>query len=66
MVAAQIFNEQEGNNIPAVYGGITTGVLWNFIKLTGNKVCVDLKDYSILDNPRKIIGIFSSMMRQEI
>ena len=66
MIAARIFNERENNNIPIIYGVITTGVLWKFIKLIDNKVYIDLKDYSILDNPNKIIGMFSSMMKQEV
>ena len=66
MVAAQIFNQQENNEINIIYGVITTGIFWKFIKLTDNKIYIDLKDYSILDNPQKIIGMFSSMMKQEM
>ncbi len=65
MIAAKIFNEKEGNNIPAVYGTVTTGIFWKFIKLRDNIVHIDLKDYSIEDNPERIIGILSSMMEQK-
>lgn len=64
MIAAKIFNDNEGNNIPIVYGTITTGLFWKFIKYDGNTVFIDLKDYSIQDNPEKIIGILSSMLKQ--
>ena len=30
MVAAQLFNQQEGNNISVVYGAITCGLFWKF------------------------------------
>ena len=66
MVAAQIFNQQENNKINIIYGVITTGIFWKFIKLVDNQIYIDLKDYSILDNPQKIIGMFSAMMKQEI
>jgi hypothetical protein len=65
MIASQIFNEQEGNKIPSVYGTVTTGISWKFIKLSGNTVHIDLKNYSIEDNPEKIIGILASMMKQK-
>ncbi len=62
MIASQIFNEKEDNKIPSVYGTVTTGISWKFIKLSGNTVHIDLKNYSIEDNPEKIIAILSSMM----
>ncbi len=30
MLAAKIFNEEEGNNIPIIYGTVTTGTNWKF------------------------------------
>lgn len=65
MIAAKIFNEQEGNNIPSIYGTVTTGLFWKFIKLTGNVVQIDLKNYGIEDNPEQIVGILSAMMAQK-
>ncbi|KOR30847.1 hypothetical protein TI05_13350 [Achromatium sp. WMS3] len=65
MIAAQIFNATEGNNISAIYGAITTGIFWKFLKLKNNVVYIDLRDYGIVDNPGKIIGIVSAMLQQE-
>ena len=65
MIAAKIFNEQEGNDISSIYGTVTTGLFWKFMKLTGNVVQIDLKNYGIEDNPEQIIGILSSMMAQK-
>ncbi|MDJ0734176.1 MAG: hypothetical protein QNJ47_08860 [Nostocaceae cyanobacterium] len=33
MVAAQIFNQQEAIEIKAIYGAVTTGSIWQFLKL---------------------------------
>ena len=41
MVAAQLFNQQSGAAVPAVYGCITTGEDWQFLKLEGTTVTVD-------------------------
>ena len=66
MIAARLFNEQEGNNISVMYGAVTTGIFWKFIKLTDNIVQIDLKDYSIEENPGRIIGILSAMLEQKV
>ena len=64
MVAARIFNEQERNDIRRIYGVVTSGTAWKFIKLEHGTVHIDLRDYSI-DNPAKIIGILSKMVEQK-
>jgi hypothetical protein len=64
MVAAKLFNEQEENNNSKIYGVITSGMAWKFIKLDNNTIYIDLKDYPI-DNTNKIIGILAAMVRQE-
>ncbi|NJN30869.1 MAG: hypothetical protein HC824_10935 [Synechococcales cyanobacterium RM1_1_8] len=33
MIAAEIFNHQEGNALPIIFGCVTTGDLWRFLKL---------------------------------
>lgn len=57
MVAAQIFNEREGNRIEVIYGAVTTGEIWKFLKLTGSVVSIDLSDYYIARDTDKILGI---------
>lgn len=48
MVAAMRFNAQKGNSIVAVYGIVTTGSLWMFVKLErDNRVYVDTMEYHI-------------------
>ena len=56
MVAAQIFNERHQNPIPAIYGVITTGSNWKFLRLRGNIVEVDFDEY-YLNDVGKILGI---------
>ena len=47
MVAAQRFNQQAGESAKPVYGYVSSGLLWRFLKLEGNQITVDLKDYSL-------------------
>ncbi|MEH2286971.1 hypothetical protein [Nostoc sp.] len=64
MVAAQLFNERGGNNqIKAIYGAVTIGTIWQFLKLEGNVVSIDLSEYYIKDI-KKILGILYSAIAQ--
>ncbi|MFP4578611.1 MAG: hypothetical protein ACLFT9_23835 [Coleofasciculus sp.] len=56
MLAAQLFNQQEENNIQTIYGAVTTGDIWKFLKLEDADVCIDLSNYYIKDI-NKILGI---------
>ncbi len=62
MVAAEIYNQQDGKNVPFVYGAVTTGHVWKFLKLEKNLVFIDIENYYIKDS-RKIIGILVEMIR---
>ncbi|MGD1714170.1 hypothetical protein [Dapis sp. BLCC M172] len=61
MVAAQIFNQRQGNNISQIYGVITTGTVWQFLELEGEAVVLDLQEYSV-ENLPKILGILTSFV----
>jgi hypothetical protein len=63
MVAAQIFNEQEGNNIRTIYGVVTSGNIWKFLKLESQIVSIDAVEY-YLQNIAKILGILVSFIPQ--
>lgn len=63
MVAANLFNLQEQNQIEKIYGAVTSGTAWQFLSLIENHVQIDLKEYFI-DNPGRIIAILSAMMEQ--
>ncbi len=60
MYAAQIFNQQEGKPHACIYGAVTTGDEWKFLKLAGNDVAIDRDSYYISEAD-KIIGILVMM-----
>ena len=64
MVAAQRFNAEKGNDLPAVYGATTTGTEWQFLKLAEKSLQIDMEIYPI-QQCDKILGILSSMVNQE-
>jgi hypothetical protein len=56
MVAAQKFNQQQDNAIDTIYGTVTSGSLWRFLKLENQTVTFDLKEYAI-PPVEKVLGI---------
>ena len=64
MVAAQHFNAEQGNDIPCVYGALTSGIDWVFLKLEENKLQLDMAAYQIAQCD-KILGILASMAAQK-
>lgn len=61
MVAAELFNQREKNGISTIYGVVTTGDHWKFLKLKDQTVYVDIKEY-YLGDVNKIVGILLSMV----
>ncbi|MEM9163605.1 MAG: hypothetical protein AAGC54_11130 [Cyanobacteria bacterium P01_F01_bin.4] len=61
MYAAQLFNEQEGQHIPQIYGTVTTGTNWKFLKLAGKTAVVDRDEYSLREIDR-LMGILVHMV----
>lgn len=59
MLAARIFNERTGNDISTIYGAVTTGSIWKFIKLEGSVIYIDLTEYYLKD-VNKILGILAN------
>jgi hypothetical protein len=59
MVAAQIFNQQYNQAVKAIYGVITSGTNWRFLKLEGTHAFIDLSEYYLQDIT-KILGILAS------
>lgn len=47
MVAAQRFNQQKQQSIPVIYGTVSSGTAWRFLKLEGQTVTIDLTDYPL-------------------
>jgi hypothetical protein len=63
MVGAQIFNKNQDNHISTIYGVVTTGTSWLFLKLEEKTVFIDNQEYYI-DNLGKIIGIFVNCLEK--
>ena len=63
MFAARIWNEKrETKNLPDVlYGVVTSGEMWLFLKLEGNVIYVNEKNYSIQDLPQ-LLGIWQHII----
>ncbi|MBW4673389.1 MAG: hypothetical protein KME52_05035 [Desmonostoc geniculatum HA4340-LM1] len=64
MVAAQTFNQQAGTEIKIIYGAVTTGSIWQFLKLEEQILTIDLSEYYLKD-VNKILGILASGISQE-
>jgi hypothetical protein len=61
MVAAQMFNQTAGKAIPVIFGCVTSGKLWQFLKLEGKNVTIDVNEYQITPVDR-ILGILKWMI----
>ena len=64
MLAARIFNEREGKEVQTIYGAVTSGTNWKFLKLEGQIINIDLGEYYINDI-NKILGILASGINSE-
>jgi hypothetical protein len=61
MIAAKLFNERKENKIEIIYGVVTTGSVWKFMRLMEQRIEVDLDEYFIQDIG-KILGILRSFV----
>lgn len=61
MIAAQRFNEKNGYFVNKLYGCVTTGNLWKFIKLEEQTVTIGLREYS-LPPVEEFLGILVSFI----
>jgi hypothetical protein len=56
MVGAQRFNQQANQPIDPIYGCVTTGANWRFLRLSGRQLDIDSDEYFI-DQPDRILGV---------
>ena len=63
MVAAQIYNQNLEKATPIIYGCVTSGTLWQFLKLEGNDVTIDSTSY-LVTPVQKILGILKWILIQ--
>ncbi len=62
MLAAKIFNENEGKDVPAIHGCVTSGTAWKFLRLTGDILYIDKLEVSLFPCER-LLGIFLSILK---
>lgn len=61
MYAAKLYNEKENRLLPCIYGAVTTGDEWKFLKLAEDTVFIDKPSYYI-SSIGKIMGILAHML----
>jgi hypothetical protein len=60
MFAAKIFNRENGEDFQAIFGCVTTGEDWQFLKLEKDTAIVDSERF-YLSEVEKILGVFKSI-----
>ena len=63
MLAARIFNERAGNDIPVMHGCVTTGIQWRFLTLEGDRLTIDRTLYTLPNRLTKVFGILVAAAR---
>ncbi len=61
MLGAKIFNEREGNPTEIIYGCVTTGDDWLFMKLENKLLLIDSQKY-YLGNLNQLLGVFQTII----
>lgn len=63
MVAAQRFNKQKQQPISTIYGAVTSGTVWRFLKLEEQWASIDFTD-APLPPVEQILGFLIWMMQE--
>ncbi len=61
MLGARFYNQKDGKDIPVIYGCVTTGDDWQFLKLQDNTIYIDIERY-YLDNVPQLLGILQRIV----
>ena len=64
MEAARLFNFKRGKPLKEIFGVVTTGTLWQFLRMKNQQVEVDTIDYHINDVDR-IVGILRQFFSEQ-
>ncbi len=65
MIGAYIFNEQEDNSIKTIFGAVTTGEIWQFMKLeylNENYIVTIEKRKYYIDSVESILGVLQQII----
>ena len=63
MVAAQLVNEREGIRGRTVFGVVTTGSAWKFLRLAGADLTIDRRE-TYIDNIGRVLGVLQEIVRE--
>ncbi len=61
MFGARLFNQKEGNETQTIFGCVTTGEAWQFLKLENHDIYVDQRRYYI-NQVAEILGVLQVMI----
>ncbi len=65
MIAATIFNERRKRCLPCIYGCVTTGREWQFVKLEQNELLIDTK-VLFISNLELVLGTLVAVLREGV
>ncbi len=65
MLAARIFNERRQKTLPCIFGCVTTGRDWQFLKLEQDELFIHHEDFFIKDL-EQILGILVKILKQGV
>ena len=61
MIGMRVFNEKKGHPEEVIYGSVTDGITWRFLKLEGNNFYVDTHKFTI-DNLPLLLGVLQKII----
>jgi len=61
MVAARLLNQSENQPLETIFGSVTNGEVWQFLKLENQTILIDTKKY-FLDNLEQILGVLQAII----
>ena len=62
MVAARCFNTRAQTGVTMILGAVSTGTRWQFLRLDGDNVTIDLHVYALESHVAHILGILASSL----
>jgi hypothetical protein len=63
LLGVQHFNQRHGKTLEVIYGCVTTGETWQFMRLEGKKLLIDQRRY-FLNELETILGILQFIIDQ--